>query len=357
MATEFWTKIDDIRETKFVDADNPYLQENQILLKLEHCAFTSNNISYAHSGEALGYWQFFPTGADGWGKMPVWGYAEVIASHHSEILVDERIFGFFPLASHVIMQPNKVSAGGFVDAMPHRQSLPAVYNRYMRSGAKTADDPYNALLRPMFITSYLLDDFLADKDFFAADLIVASSASSKTAYAMAYLLHKHKAERRTYEIVGLTSAKNLDFVRSLGIYDHVLDYAALGSLDKTQAAVYVDFASNAALRKSIHEHFGDNLKHDAIVGGTHWDKLGSAKGIDGTKPEFFFAPTHIQKRLADWGREGYQAKSEGAFADFIAAAKPWIDLTIEQGQDAILQRYNGMLDGSSEPRAGYILSY
>jgi hypothetical protein len=356
MLSELWIKRDNIRETQFIEAQTAHLEANQLLLKNEHFAFTANNISYAHSGEALGYWQFFPTGAEGWGKLPVWGYGDVIESKHPDIAVGEHIFGFFPLTSHVILQADKVSAGGFVDAMPHRQALPAVYNRYVRS-TKNADAPLNSLLRPMFITSFLLDDFLADNDFFGADLVMASSASSKTAYAMAYLLHKHRPERRPYEIIGFTSPKNVDFVQSLGVYDRVLTYDDLDQLDNQQTAVYVDFASNAALRQSIHEHFGDNLRHDAIVGGTHWDKLGSAKGLVGVKPEFFFAPTHIQKRLVDWGREGYGQKSEAAWTSFLEAARDWVDVTVGQGQAAIEETYQAMLDGQSDPRAGYILRF
>jgi hypothetical protein len=357
MPSEFWIQRDNIRDTKFIEVETAALSEKHILLKIEHFAFTANNISYAHSGESLGYWQFFPTDADGWGKLPVWGYAEVIESKHPEIKAAERYFGFFPFASHVIMQADRVSAAGFVDATPHRQALPAVYNRYIRSAKSANDDYLNSLLRPMFITSFLLDDFLADNDFFGADMIMASSASSKTAYAMAYLLHKHRAERRPYEIIGLTSPKNVDFVQSLGIYDRVLIYDDLNQLDNQQAAVYVDFASNAALRKTIHEHFGTNLAHNAIVGGTHWDKLGSTKGLDATKPEFFFAPTHIQKRLVDWGREAYGQKSESAFVSFLDAARDWIDVTVGQGQAAIHKKYQSMLDGQSDPRAGIILSF
>jgi hypothetical protein len=355
MATEFWIKRDNIRESKFIETERPSLEPNQILLKNEHFALTANNISYAQTGETLGYWQFFPTGTEGWGKLTVWGYGDVMESKHPDIAVGEHIFGFFPLASHVMLQADRVSAGGFVESSPHRQALPAVYNRYMRS-TKNENDHFNSLLRPIFITSFVLDDFLADNDFFGADSIIASSASSKTAYAMAHLLHKHKSERRPYEIIGLTSPKNMDFVQSLGIYDRVLNYDSLSQLDKNQAAVYVDFASNAALRNSVHEHFGANLKHDTLVGGTHWDKVGSSKGLAVEAPEFFFAPVRIQKRLADWGREGYTQRSEAAWAGFLEVVPAWMDVTVMQGQDAIQQTYQAMLAGQSEPRAGYILS-
>lgn len=350
MIKEFWIKRDNLRETKFVEVDTPKLGSNQLLLKIEHFAFTANNVSYGQTGETLGYWQFFPTGAEAWGKLPVWGYAAVIASNQPQIPVGERFYGFLPLASHLVLQTDKLSAAGFTDTSPHRQALPIVYNRYAHS-PKGEDEYLNSLLRPMFVTAFLLDDFLDENDFFGAEQVVVSSASSKTAYAMAHLSH----QRGKPELIGLTSPKNSDFVKSLGIYDTVLSYDEITALPDVPTA-YVDFASNADLRKKIHEQFGENLLHDTLVGGTHWDKVGSAKGLEVDKPEFFFAPVRIQKRLVDWGREGYQERSETAYARFIEAARDWIDIRVGQGQDAVLRDYQSMLDGESQPRAGIILS-
>ena len=53
------------------------------------------------------------------------------------------------------------------------------------------------LFFPLFFTSFLIDDFLADEDFFGADTIVISSASSKTAIIAAYLLAKREAASRS----------------------------------------------------------------------------------------------------------------------------------------------------------------
>ena len=41
---------------------------------------TANNVTYAASGDMFGYWQFYPTGDDPWGKVTVWGIGEVIES-------------------------------------------------------------------------------------------------------------------------------------------------------------------------------------------------------------------------------------------------------------------------------------
>ena len=58
------------------------------------------------------------------------------------------------------------------------------------------------LLRPLFFTSFLLDDQLADDGLVERGPIVISSASSKTALAAAFLL----TQRDGVEVIGLTSA-------------------------------------------------------------------------------------------------------------------------------------------------------
>ena len=74
-----------------------------------------------------------------------------------------------------------------------------VYNAYTRvSGnpdfeGKQGD--YQALLRPLFMLSFMVDDFLGENEFFGAKSVLLSSASSKTAFGLAHLLHARRASR------------------------------------------------------------------------------------------------------------------------------------------------------------------
>jgi hypothetical protein len=198
-------------------ADEP-LAPGQVRVRIDRFALTSNNITYAAFGEAMNYWRFYPTGEEGWGVIPVWGFATVVESTHPEVPVGERVYGYFPMASHTVLTPVRVSAGGWADGAPHRAELHPVYNQLTRC----ATDPFytpdtedvQALLRPLFITSWLIDDFLADNDFFGARVMLLSSASSKTAYGTAFQL----AQREGIEVVGLTSPGNVAFCESLGCY-------------------------------------------------------------------------------------------------------------------------------------------
>ena len=79
------------------------------------------------------------------------------------------------------------------------------------------------LLRPLFFTAWLLEDFLAEADMFGADFAVVSSASSRTASALAYLL----SQRGQGEVVGLTSARAEQFTKDLGVYGAVLSYGSI----------------------------------------------------------------------------------------------------------------------------------
>src|SRR5262249_2847010 len=150
-----------------------------------------------------------------------------------------RVFGYLPPSTHLVVRPDRASDTDFVDASPHRSKLPAAYNRYQRVDGDAAYEEKNEelqmLLWPLHFTSVLIDDFLDDQDFLGAKSAVLSSASSRTSSALAYLLSK----RNGIEVIGLTSSGNVEFVESLGVYDKVVPYEEIGSLDR-EPAVYVD---------------------------------------------------------------------------------------------------------------------
>jgi hypothetical protein len=164
----------------------------EALLAISRVALTTNNITYAAFGEAMQYWDFFPTAQAEWGHMPVWGFADVIASTVPGIEAGERFYGYFPIASHLRVQPVRVTARGFYDGAAHRQPLTSAYNQYTRCSQdpvyRAEDECLQMLLRPLFITSFMLADFLRDNAFFGAKRLLLSSASSKTAYGTAFCL-------------------------------------------------------------------------------------------------------------------------------------------------------------------------
>lgn len=357
--TTLLVRKDRLDQSRLSDLPDLALADGQVRVRIDTFALTANNITYAAFGETMNYWQFFPSAQDGWGVVPVWGFAVVVQSLHPAVTVGERLYGYWPMADHVVLEPSRLTAAGFSDAVPHRRELHAVYNQYLRCSADPFYTPDSedaqALLRPLFITSWLIDDFLADSAFFGGDTMLLSSASSKTAYGTAHQL----ARRAGLKVVGLTAARNQAFCEGLGCYTQVLSYENLGQLAADTAAVYVDFAGNARLRHSIHGHL-HNLRYSCSVGGTHVEQLGGARDLPGPRPVLFFAPAQVKKRNADWGAAALGERLAQGWQAFLASVNrrepPWISIEHHWGGPAVQAAYAQVLQGQGDPARGHILS-
>ena len=365
-SSSFNVQRNDLRSTHWTpdDTASAPLAAGQIRLRIASFALTSNNITYAAFGDTMKYWDFFPSGSAEHGRIPVWGFADVVESVVDGVAVGERFYGYFPMASHVLLQPVRVTANGFFDGAAHRRELHAVYNQYSRCstdpGYRRDLEAQIAILRPLFTTSFLIDDFLADNAFFSAKTVVLSSASSKTAYGTAFCLSQRRDTSAAVKVVGLTSPANLAFTRRLGCYDEVLAYDAVATLPADVPTLYVDFSGNASVRRNIHEHFQDALTYSCAVGGTHWDALGHGHGLSGPRPMLFFAPAQIKKRNADWGAAELQQRIGTAWAAFMARVSnpqsPWLTVDHGRGRPAVEAVYRSLLEGRSDPQHGHMLS-
>ena len=327
----------------------------QALLRVDAFAFTANNVTYAVAGDMMSYWDFFPA-EPGWGRVPVWGFGDVIASRCEDVKEGSRVFGYLPMSTHLLVEPDRIANGSFVDGSEHRRALPPVYNQYISTaqdpGYSAAHEDEQMLLRPLFMTAFMLDDFLAADAFFGARAVVLSSASSKTAFGLAFLLHK----RAGVEVIGLTSAGNVAFVEGLGCYDRVVTYDRVASLPADLPAAFVDMAGNGAVVSAVHHHFRDNLKHSAIVGLTHWGQRASADDLPGAAPALFFAPTQIQKRSREWGPEGLQQRYGAAWTDFLGFTQKRLRVVHGRGEADVERVYLETLAGKVSPDEGHILS-
>ncbi len=370
--SRLWVARAGLRPLRVVeDPDAPAtrpLAEGAVRLRIRRFALTANNITYAAFGEAMHYWDFFPTGDAAWGCIPVWGFAEVGESRASGVEVGERCYGFWPMGRWLVLRPERVGARGFVAGDAHRRDLPAVYNQVQRCAADPAyvqaQEAEQALLKPLFTTSFLIDDFLGDSRFFGAEQVLMSSASSKTGFATAHCLAMRRGSSSAVHVLGCSSPRHLDFCRSLGVYDEVLAYDALGSLDARRRTVYVDFAGDAIFRRAVHEHFRDTLAFSCSVGGTHWQALDGGRGLPGPKPKLFFAPEQIARRSAPppegWGAAVLNQRLGAAWTAFLqragAAEPPWLHVRDFVGAEAAAEALSAMLEGRADPREGWMLS-
>lgn len=341
----------DIRTTELVNVDAPPLAPGAARLKLDLFALTSNNVTYAAMGEGmLGYWDFFPA-PEGWGKVPVWGFATVTESNAPDVAVGARYYGYYPLAETLDVIPRK-TATGLIDAAPHRAPKAVLYNVYTDITADPAyDSAYEAeqtLFRPLYGTGWWAADFIKQG---AAKTVVLSSASSKTALATAHQLKKLGGA----ELIGLTSPGNEAYVRESGLYDRVVLYSDAASLKPEAPATYVDYLGRAELNATVHRTLGDALTRSIIIGLTDWASERGGEPLPGPKPEFFFVPTYAAERL-----KTDPALGAGMVRDlraFYEASRALVSAQRIKGPDAIKTNWTRLAAGNVAPREGLVGSW
>ena len=357
MITQMQVERNDLTTSRLVTRETPALVEGQVLARVDSFALTANNVTYGVAGDMIGYWKFFPAEGD-WGIIPVWGFATVMQSRCPDIPVGERIWGFLPMASHVVLEPGQVARGAFVDGAAHRQALPGLYNRYQRTAGEPAElaalEVERCALFPLFTTSYVITEMLADNDWFGAKQVLVLSASSKTGFGLANMLSR--VEGRPVKVIGVTSAANRTFVEGLGVCDRTITYDEITQLDPAVPSIVVDMAGSTPILTAVHTHFGDALVYSCGVGITHWTDRGPPAELPGAKPAFFFAPGQIAKREADWGPGEIlrRAQAEGArIAREVAGA-----ITVERisGAEAARSALAEMVAGKVSPRRVLMLS-
>lgn len=338
--------------TETLDGD---LAENEVLLKVDRLALTANNISYAASGDALGYWGFFPA-EEGWGRIPAMGWADVIASAHPGIEVGERVWGFFPFATHLKILAGQVSAQQFCDVSSHRAEYAPVYCQFTRAATypiyEEVREDQDSLLRGLFMTSWLVEDFMNVNDAFGAQACLITSASSKTSIALGHCVK----QRGQLKSIGVTSAGNVALCESLGCYDQVVTYDEIATLEASQPVVMVDMAGSARVLSDAHQHFADNMKYSCRVGLTHYEETGAVEGLPGATPEFFFAPGHIQTRSRELGAAELMMRLGGAYVGFRKFCDNWLKVERSYGPEAVARVYQDVLAGKTDPASGQIIS-
>ncbi|MGI8754263.1 MAG: DUF2855 family protein [Acidimicrobiales bacterium] len=346
---------DDLHRTRVVESDPAALADGEARLAVRRFGFSANNVTYAVFGDVMRYWSFFPA-EQGWGRIPVWGFAEVVEANGSGLTEGELVYGYLPMGSELVAVPTRVGERGFTDASAHRAQLPAAYNGYTRCATDPVYDPdteaLQMLFRPLFMTDFVLDDWLADNDTFGAEVAVLSSASSKTAFGLAHLLARRAGGP---EVVGLTSAGNVDFVDGLGVYDQVLTYDDIAALGADRPAVYIDMAGDTGVRLAVHTQMR-GLTASVQVGGTHWEHVGGGGDLPGPTPALFFAPDQVVKRRRDWGAEGIDARFAEAWGAFLPVVADWIRVVERTGPDQVEATYREVLDGDADPADAFVLS-
>jgi len=352
--TQFLVDKTNFYNNIFTEDSKPEISENEALLKVDTFAVTSNNVTYAVTGDLIGYWKFFPTDAPN-GIVPVWGFADVVETQIEGLEKGTRVYGFFPMSNFLKIKLGKNNPFGITAGDDHRVALPPIYNYYSKVNNDPTYSPENegfiSIFRPLFTTSFLNFHFLKDSNFFDSEQIILTSASSKTALGIAFFLKKYQKDFGK-KVVGLTSARNVDFVKSVGFYDEVIAYDEMGEKLNNNTSTIVDMAGNTVLISDAHDQLGSNLKFVSKIGLTDWRAEKSEKKIENSK--FFFAPTFAQTKIQEWGMVEMNKKIAIEFADFLTHAKQWMQLVEINNQEDFSNLFKNMLDGKINPSEGYI---
>ena len=338
--SDFEVRKDDLRQTRFTGGEprRAEVGDGEAQLEIVRFGLTANNVTYGAIAELIGYWKFFPAGDPAYGRIPVWGYGDVVASRAAGVEPGQRFYGYFPMSTHLTVRPEP-DGRGFVDAAPHRAELPPVYNRYAGVEPGEPHEDATMILRPLFSTGWLIAEYLKD-----AARIIVSSASSKTAYSTAFVLAE-----KGIPTTGLTSPRNRDYTTSLDLYNEIITYDEIATR-LSGPGVYVDFAGSRDISRAVHERA--ELTKSIQVGLTHWDRERPTDGLADPQPEFFFAPAHIERLSEELGRGGLQERISASLSRLAQRLDRFMEIEVREDVERVFRAF---VDGTVDPRKGYVL--
>lgn len=347
----------DFGDTRIREDVLPALSDGEILVEVDRFGLSTNNVTYAVAGEELAYWSVFPA-EGGFGRVPAWGFGHVVESRSEDIAEGSRVYGLFPMGTHAILRPGHIHPHQFLDVCAHRRSVDPGYNTYyLTNGHPMFMEELNdrhAILGQLFITGFLISDYLVEHEFFGAKQVLISSASSKTAICLAAIL----SERTDIEVRGLTSEPNLPFSASVEYYSAVSDYARLGEL-KRVPTVYVDMSGNADLLSRLQACLGDHLKRSLAVGATHKDgqyERSKPGSVDAAGTEVFFSPSQAGSAIRRLGMQSFYISLLQGLHRTLKGSEAWMELDQLDGLEAAARVWKALHANTAKPNAGYLMT-
>jgi len=299
------------------------------------------------SGDSIGYFDFFPLAASAThGAVPTWGIACIVESTVDALPVGTRVYGMVPMGLSFVAYPAGVTTREFRCSAPHRAKRDAVYNTYtlldsdpLYAGAALENEMI--LYRPLFLTAFLLREVVLSDH---AELVVMTSASSKTATCLATLL---QGKPNRPKVVGLTSQRNLAFCQASGAFDALYTYDGFASaLDLSPSYTVIDFACDDAVLRALQR---PSLVRMSVIGSTHQGKFNSVlqgHGFDPAlvRPTFFFAPKAAVAIIKRLGQAEFQKQVFTEFHRVLGALK--VKVKAARTEAELLECYRGYVCGS-----------
>ncbi|KDR79940.1 hypothetical protein GALMADRAFT_116466 [Galerina marginata CBS 339.88] len=383
--------------------------QNHVLIKVDRFGFSANNVTYQALGEHphFRYFDFHsaPESTDGncsrktHGLIPVWGFGTVIKSTHPKISEGERVYGYLAPTRYLLLpvSPNDVNKTAFYVPRPHLPADRRPYNQILRCNSDPHYTPtpvaedLTMLYRPLFWTSYWCEDWLYSSQYRGGvSTILISSASSKTAFCLAYLVGKRIRRGEispNTRIIGLTSKRNMGFTKKLGLYHEVFDYDSFTSVpafqgNNHQRWLYIDVAGNDDLNKNIFAHFASpyTAKLAAVVAlgmtnlspsssevssiewsGNPFDATATVDPSNVASPfwpkvEQFFMPEWLEIRRHQIPIQEIFSRQNQAWKELMTDCLGWVELERVYGAENVKEAYGRLAKEGLGPDKGLIWS-
>lgn len=236
------------------------------------------------------------------------------------------------------------------------------------------------LYRPLYWTSFWCEDWLFASNYRGgAKHIFVSSASSKTAFCLAYCIQtriRNNEIPADTRIIGLTSNRNMGFTRRLGLYHEVVSYDAVneGSFTPGVRAIYADVAGNDKFNKRLLAVQGpifvaaiklgmSNVTPTKLDVTSVWIKNTrleeTAGGSISTKAlefETFFMVEWLAVRVKQLSVKEIVGMQTKAWKRLLVDAKGWVGITRVYGGEKVKAAYDSALEGGLRAEDGYVWS-
>ena len=263
------------------------------------------------------------------------------------------------------------------DRRPYNQITRCSYDpQYSPS---PAIEDLTMLYRPLFWTAYWCEDWLFSSKYRGSNHILISSASSKTAFCLAYVIGKRVArgEISGIRIVGLTSKRNLAFTKGLSLYDEVLDYDSFTPTSfparGTEKWSYVDVAGNENLNERVFSLFGSrlvarialgltNLSPSSPEASTKWstntfkDNAAESSPASSATLEQFFLPEWLVVRRQQLSIAQITNLQSQAWKELMRDCDKWVNMDRVFGGEGVKAAYEDVIKGDLGPDRGLIWS-
>ncbi|AQA02327.1 hypothetical protein BVC93_07655 [Mycobacterium sp. MS1601] len=319
-----------------------------VVLEVQRFSLATNNLGYVMLGDILRSWDAYPSPSPGWGRVPVWGAARVVSAPSAVAEAGAVVTGYLPMATHTALRATAVPEGLLAVDQPRAGMLP-IYRRLTAAPPVLAQwDDHQIDVDTVLLAVFPFATLLA-RDLGYADRVVLSSASSRSAAALARLLSATGTH-----VTGLTSARHRTAVESFGVYEQVLSYDNIAALPTAGEVVYVDLAGAAEVSAAVRDRLGSGLAATVIVGGTHL-RTWSADGRHDPTVSVFNTGDREQELAAEIGQDAIEQLYPAARTDLNGWASQWLQVRTLAGLDAADQTWRDIAAGRSDPLSAVVI--